>query len=188
MADLCEKGLIHGAILFGSASFGDANPGSDRDMIVAYSGPVYETELKTLEALHGIAKDVYRATSIPLEITCATLEQFQEGEHSLSGPMLNWLRVQPEQFPNNVIGYNFICEIAEQRRPPRTDFTELDTWLSRTHHVLQKEYLQGQYFRPYDLLGQIYSVPHVAVRKMIDVLKTNGYESGALEALTKEGI
>jgi predicted nucleotidyltransferase len=188
MADFCNSDLIYGAVLFGSASFGDTNPGSDRDMIVAYPDPVYETEIQTLEALHGVAKEVYRATSIPLEITCATLEQFREGEHLLNTPMLSWLRAQTMQFPNDVIGHDFIGDIADQRRPPRTDFTELEMWLSRAHHTLQKEYLQGHYFHPHDLLGQIYSAPHVATRKVIDALKSNKYESGALEVLTKEGI
>lgn len=188
IAGLCNKELVYGAVLFGSASFGDANPGSDRDMIVAYPGPVYDTELQSLEALHGLAKEVYRATSIPLEITCATLEQFQEGEHLINGPMLNWLQAQAAQFPHDVLGQDFVGNIAEQRRPPRTDFSDLEMWLSRAHHALQKQYLQGCYFQPHDLLGQIYSVPHVAARKVIDALKSNKYESGALEVLTKEGI
>jgi len=54
--------------------------------------------------------------------------------------------------------------------------------------VLQKEYLQGHYFQPYDLLGQILSAPHIAVRKTVDVLKSNGFEAGSLDDLTKSGI
>jgi hypothetical protein len=186
MAELCDKGTIYGAVLFGSASFSDTNPGSDRDMIAAYPGPVYATEPQTLDALHSVATEVYRATGVPLEITCATLEEFQEGEHTLTGPMLAWLREQPARFPGDVIGDNFIDRIAEQRRPPRTDFTELEAWLARAHHVLQKEYLQGHYFRPYDLLGQVFSAPHVAARRTIDALDSNGYEAAPLESLTKQ--
>lgn len=188
LGELCAQGTIHGAFLYGSASFGDTNAGSDRDVIVAYNGNVYETEPATLDALHGVATAVYAATSVPLEVTCATLDEFQEGEHQLTDPMLEWLRQQPEQFPHDGIGEPFIGDIAYRRRPVRTDFTELEGWLARTHHVLQKEYLQGNYFRPSDLLGQIYSLPHVATRKTINALEINGFGAGPLESLTKEGI
>jgi hypothetical protein len=180
MGELCRLGIVHGALLFGSASFGDQNAGSDRDMIVAYPGPIYETEPQALDVLHGVAKEVYTATGVPLEMTCATLEEFQEGEHTLAAPMLNWLKEQPSQFPQDIIGNEFVSTIPAQRRPLRTDFTELEAWLTRTHHILQKEYLQGRYFRPHDLLGQVLSAPHVATRKTIDVLKNSIFEAGSL--------
>src|SRR5690242_13833478 len=106
--ELCGQGVIHGAFRFGSASFGDVGPGSDRDIIVAYQDPVYETEPATLAKLHSVAKEVYMTTGVPLEMTCASLGQFQAGEHTLTRPMLRWLRRQPEMFPRDILGENFV--------------------------------------------------------------------------------
>ena len=188
LGELCARDIVHGAFLYGSASFGDTNAGSDRDVIVAYNGNVYETEPAAHGALHNVATEVYTATSVPLEVTCASLDEFREGEHQLTDPMLKWLKEQPGQFPHDSIGDPFIDDIAYRRRTVRTDFTELEAWLARTHHVLQKEYLQGHYFRPADLLGQIYSLPHVATRKTINALEMSGFGAGPLDSLTKEGI
>lgn len=188
MDELHRRGIVHGALLFGSVSFGDTNSGSDRDVLVAYPGPIYDTEPQALEALHRLAIEVYRASSVPLEATCTTLEQFQEGEHSFSRQMLQWLKEQPEQYPHDVIGNEFMSIIAEGRKLPKTDFTSLEAWLARTHDVLQKEYLQGYYSNPHHLLGQIFGVPHVGVRKTIDILQSNGFESGLLKSFTRQDI
>lgn len=88
---LCAQGDIFGAFLFGSASFKDTNAGSDRDLLVTYEGSVYEREQEVLPRLHDVARDVYAITGVPLEVTCASLQQLEDGEHGLARGILRWL-------------------------------------------------------------------------------------------------
>lgn len=189
LTTLSEKALIHGAFLFGSVSFNDHTPGSDRDLIVAYQGPAYQTEAQVLPQLHKVATTVFRQTGVHLEMTCATVQQFKDGEHSMTDPMLTWLKNQHNMASEGVIGESFVDDMQPQRRPPRTMFTDLEAWIAKAHHTLQKAYLQGEYFTPHESLGHIYSLSHVVTRKMLDALALQERTpEELLESMAKDDI
>jgi hypothetical protein len=188
LGDLSRRGIIHGAFCYGSASFNDMRPGSDRDLAIAYEGPVHLNEHYVLPYIHDVAQELYSNTGVHLEISCATLQQYKDGEHQFSNPMLDWLKAQPAEHPDDCIGREFVSQISPKRKLLPSDFTELETYLSRTHHDFQKEYLQGTHFKPIDTLGYIFSAPHIAARKTIDAFYRNHLDHRALPSLTKQEI
>lgn len=162
---LVEEGHILGAFPFGSAQVGDFSPLSDYDIVVEVADFSTDEETVALRALHNAAKSVYRQTRVPLEVSCFTTAQYAEGMHELPTNMLDWLKKQRHAQPHNVLGKDFVPDIVP-RDVFDSIFVAVDTFVASTRHLLKKNWLQGVYFKPHDLLGLTLDAPHILGRKM----------------------
>ncbi len=183
--ELAERGVVLGAFPFGSSQFGDYSLTSDYDIIVAIEDTAVTTEMEIYRELHEAARVVYGQTSVPLEVSCFTESQFAEGLHTMPSAMLEWLKGQRVQYPESVIGKDFVGAIHNYvpKVPASPSLATADSYAASTRHTLKKEWLQGTYFRPHDLLSLVLSVPHVLGRKTVDIVSY-----GTLTDLSKGGI
>ena len=187
---LVEAGHVIGAFPFGSTQFGDHTALSDYDLVAAIEENGIGEETLAFQAIHEAAKRIYHRTSVPLEVSCYTADQLTEGLHGFPTTMLTWLKEQRRLQPEGMIGADFVPHIKPKhsRESPLT-LVDIDGYVDRTRYVLKKNWWQGTYFQPHDLLGITLNIPHVMGRKTIDTLQQgHAIPKGTLKDLTKRSI
>jgi predicted nucleotidyltransferase len=166
--NLYDEARIRGALIFGSAVFGDAEALSDLDAILLLS-EVRRSEDN--ELIRDLARTTFKETGVPLELSCFSHDEFYYGRHPYRPHVVTWLREQAELYPENVIGDPRLKDIRAGEVNLAAD---LNNWLESEQYRLGKQDFQGHNFRPEDLLAYVLNTPHVAGRKCIDVLRWTG--------------
>jgi hypothetical protein len=166
--ELYDEGRICGALLFGSAVFGDADALSDLDALVLLSE---WRRPEDDERIRDVARRTYAATGVPIELSAFMLDDLTRGRHPYRAHMVAWLEEQAALFPENCIGNPRLYSIKTSEVNLATD---LNGWLDGVLYQLKKQNFQGHSFRPEDMLAFVLNVPHVTGRKCIDVLRYSG--------------
>ncbi len=182
---LYKRGLIVGAMLFGSAFSGDLfrepdiNPLSDLDVLVVTKGD-YGEGMRSLRDIHAL---VLGRLAVSLEMTWLTEQQAQAGDHTVAQPMHVWLQRQVILHPEMVIGE----DPTELLEPIDVDLDEYtDRWFQETRSRFQKASVS-----PHQALPWALSLPHIAARRSIDALKYTrraGQTDKTPLDVTREGI
>ncbi|HEX8762420.1 MAG TPA: nucleotidyltransferase domain-containing protein [Candidatus Saccharimonadales bacterium] len=173
------KRHLIGAVLFGSAIAHDlftppeANPLSDLDLIVISKD---DGTPKVTDALREMSEQIFDKTAVSTEVTWLTEPEAIAG-HTLTTPMLAWLRRRTSRHPDTVIGEN-PADIIE---PLEIDHRSLiEAWISRTTHNLKKSYVSNRS----ETLSMALSIPHITARKSLDALQFIRYRYESLTAPT----
>lgn len=164
---LVYQGYIDGAFPFGSAQSGVYTPSSDFDIVVATPEGSIEQEMDMYREMHVAAVDIYRQTQVSLDVTCFSSRQLADGTHDFADFMVDELWKARNAAPENVIGHDFVASLHYKRPAALVGANNLAAdYANRKHPILLRQWLQGCYFAPHDLLSTVLSMPHLVGRKV----------------------
>lgn len=145
-----------GSVLDGA----DLDPLSDLDVVGVTAVGRDEEAANALEAVY---EQTLHETAVALETTWVTKEQATNGDHTFTKPVYEWLRREAERHPDNVIGRNPTELIID----PIVDLeNDMNDWFTTMKKNFQKQIVSGARELSWTL-----SLPHIAARRSIDVLK-----------------